>query len=316
MNIYLSGSLAYDRIMNFPGKFSDHILPEKLHILNVCFMVDGLEEKFGGTAGNIAYNLAFLEEYPTILATAGNDFDRYASWLKEMGISMEKVKILEDVPTASAYITTDLADNQITGFNPGAMKYSSEFDFHDINPEESLVLISPGNLEDMKRHAQTCKERSIPYILDPGQSIPAFSEQELKDMINGSELLISNDYELDLIKKTTKLRTQEILQLTKTIVTTLGDQGAKYLDNQGNETYVSAVKVSKAVDPTGAGDAFRAGILKGLVMDKALAEGVKMGATCASFCVERRGTQAHTFTSEEFWERYRKQYTSKDTGVS
>ena len=316
MNIYLSGSLAYDRIMNFPGKFSDHILPEKIHILNVCFMVDNLELKFGGTAGNIAYNLAFLEELPTILATAGNDFERYLTWLKELGIAVDHIKIIEGEPTASAYITTDSADNQITGFNPGAMKYSSQFDFQDVKPEESIMLISPGNLEDMKNHAAICKERGIRYILDPGQSIPAFSKDELREMIDGSELLISNDYELDLIKKTTKLNKKNLLTITKAILTTLGDQGAEYFEQAEKETHIPAVKVDNAIDPTGAGDAFRAGVLKALVLGKTLAEGVKMGATCASFCVEQRGTQAHTFTCEEFWERYREQYTIEDTGVS
>ena len=172
MNIIVSGSLAYDRIMDFPGYFSDHILPEKIHVLNVCFQVNGMKEKFGGTAGNIAYALTLMGEKPIISATIGHDYHRYFEWLAKNGISTENIKIIEDEFTAGAYITTDRADNQITGFNPGAMKYSSALDFDKLDPQKTMVIVSPGNLEDMVNYPGRCKARGIDYIFDPGQSLP------------------------------------------------------------------------------------------------------------------------------------------------
>ena len=161
MNIIISGSLAYDRIMDFPGHFSDHILPEKIHVLNVCFQVNGMREKFGGTAGNIAYALSLVGEKPIISAAIGHDYQRYFEWMAENGISTDDIKIIRDEFTASAYITTDLADNQITGFNPGAMKHSSSLDFDKLNPEDTIAIISPGNLDDMVNYPRICKQRGI-----------------------------------------------------------------------------------------------------------------------------------------------------------
>ena len=179
MIIAVSGSLAYDRIMNFPGYFSDHILPEKMHVLNVSFTVNGMIEKFGGTAGNIAYGLSLLGEKPIILATIGRDYHRYFEWLAKNHIASDSIKIIEEELTASAYITTDRADNQITGFNPGAMRYPSAFNFDKINPKESIAIIAPGNLEDMRDYSHACKARGIDYIFDPGQSLPMWNAQEL-----------------------------------------------------------------------------------------------------------------------------------------
>ena len=167
MDIIVSGSLAYDRIMDFPGHFSDHILPDKIHVLNVCFQVNGMKEKFGGTAGNIAYALALMGEKPRISATIGRDYHRYFDWLAKNRISTDRVRIIEDEFTASAYITTDQADNQITGFHPGAMKYSSCLDFDKLNPKETILIISPGNLEDMISYPRACKARGIDDIFDP-----------------------------------------------------------------------------------------------------------------------------------------------------
>lgn len=172
MNIILSGSLAYDRIMNFPGRFAEHILPEKIHVLNVCFQVDGVKEKFGGTAGNIAYSLNLMGVKPFISAALGHDYHRYFEWLSRNGITTEGIRIIEDELTAGAYITTDSADNQITGFNPGAMKHSSCLDFDKLIPGDTLVVVSPGNLGDMINYPRICKEKGIDYIFDPGQSLP------------------------------------------------------------------------------------------------------------------------------------------------
>ena len=304
MQVYISGSLAYDRIMDFPGKFSDHILPDKIHILNVSFIVNGLSERFGGTAGNIAYNLGLLGEVPMIVAAAGKDFDRYDVWLEENGLPRSGIRIIPEEFTAGAYITTDLSDNQITGFNPGAMKHPSRYAFDGANQGNALAIVSPGCLEDMNVYSREFKTRAIPYIFDPGQSIPALSADEIIAMITGARMLISNDYELEMIRKTTGLDQKSILDKTPALVTTLGEKGSLVCTPE-KETLLPAVQARRVVDPTGAGDAYRAGLIKGMVMGKSLVDAARMGAVCASFAVAHQGTQSHRFTVEEFRERYR-----------
>ncbi len=303
MQIFISGSLAYDRIMDFPGKFADHILPDKIHILNVCFMVNGLIEKFGGTAGNIAYNLALLGERPLILATAGKDFRRYREWLLQHDLPLDGIRIIPEEFTAGAYITTDQADNQITGFNPGAMKYRSLYSFDGVDPSQALAIVAPGNLEDMLIYSQTYVEKHIPYIFDPGQSIPMWSGDRLAEMITGASITISNDYELEMILKKTGWRQADILERCQVLITTMGDKGS-LIRRRDEERHIPAVPVRQVVDPTGAGDGYRAGFIKGLVMGKGLVEAAQIGACCASYAVEFYGTQEHTFTQEEFWARY------------
>jgi len=303
MSIYVSGSMAYDRIMDFPGRFSDHILPDKIHILNVCFTVNGMIEKFGGTAGNVAYSLSLLNEKPVILATIGKDYANYFDWLKKSGISVEGIKIIENEFTAGAYITTDKADNQITGFNPGAMKYPSGYKFNSASPRDSIALIAPGNLQDMAEYARECKKKGIRYICDPGQSLTAWEKESLKEWIEGSTMLIANDYELEMVMKMTGMNKKELLLLTKTIITTLGEKGS-LISTGESDVQIPPAKVSDVVDPTGAGDAFRAGLLKGIVMGKDLETGAKMGAVAAVYAIEKYGTQEHHYTYEEFVQRY------------
>jgi adenosine kinase len=303
MQTYISGSLAYDRIMDFPGKFQDHILPEKIHIINVSFTVNGMKEKFGGTAGNIAYNLTLLGEKPVILATAGKDFAGYEQWLRQHQLSLDGIRQIPEEFTACAYITTDEADNQITGFNPGAMKFPSLYSFNGLAPDNTLAIISPGCIEDMRTYSKFFKEQKIPYIFDPGQSIPALSADDMKGMITGAEMLVSNDYELEMIKKNTGWAKNDILQKTGTVITTLGEHGS-ILTTNSKEIKIRAAKAARLHEPTGAGDAYRAGLIKGLMMKKDLLESAQMGATCASYAVEKHGTQEHLFTQEEFWKRY------------
>ena len=305
MEIIVSGSLAYDRIMDFPGNFSDHILPEKIHALNVCFQVDGMKEKFGGTAGNIAYALTLMGEKPAISATIGHDYHQYFKWLEQNGISHEAIKIVEDEFTASAYITTDKADNQITGFNPGAMKCSSSLDFERLNPRETLMIISPGNLEDMVKYPCLCKARGINYIFDPGQSLPMLAAQDLIQAIEGCLILISNDYELDLITSKTGLSKETLRRRARTIIVTLGELGSRVLAPEG-EISVSAVKPLKVEDPTGAGDSYRGGLISGLLRGKDIEQCARMGSVCASFAVECYGTQEYRFSPEEFNERLKR----------
>jgi adenosine kinase len=307
MRIIVSGSLAYDRIMDFPGYFSEHILPEKIHVLNVCFQVDGLKEKFGGTAGNIAYALTLLGEDPTISATIGHDFHRYFQWLAKNGISCENIRTIEDEFTASAYITTDRADNQITGFNPGAMKYTSALEFDRLDPKETIVIVSPGNLEDMVNYPHACKADGIDYIFDPGQSLPMLDGQDLIQAIEGCRVLISNDYELDLIMSKTGLNKQALLSRAGAIIVTLGELGSKVCTPDG-ETVIPAVKPKEVVDPTGAGDSYRGGLISGLVRGEGIEHCARMGSVCASFAVECYGTQDYRFSPEEFNERLNGSY--------
>ncbi len=302
MNIIVSGSLAYDRIMDFPEYFSDHILPEKLHVLNISFTVNGMVEKLGGTAGNIAYALSLLGERPIILATVGHDYHRYFESLAKKNIASDSIKIIEEEFTASAYITTDRADNQITGFNPGAMKYPSCFNFDRVNPQESIVIIAPGNLEDMINYPRSCKSRGIDYIFDPGQSLPMWDAQELVRCIDGSRILISNDYELELVINKTGLNRKKLLKKTRTIITTLGEMGSRVC-TPDREIDIPAVKAKEVLDPTGAGDAYRAGLIRGLTEGMGIEQCAVMGSVCASFAVECYGTQEYHFNLQEFRER-------------
>jgi len=307
VHIYVSGSIAYDRIMDFPGKLSDHILPEKIHILNVCFTVNGLVEKFGGTAGNIAYSLSLLNESPVILATIGKDYGTYFEWLKENNISEEGIKIIHEEFTAGAYIITDKADNQITGFNPGAMKFPSEYIFNNTGSYQAIGIISPGNLQDMIDYARAYKEKGIQYISDPGQSLTQWDGPTLRTWLDGSLILISNDYELEMIMKITGLDKKGLLNLTGTIITTLGENGSLISTSQSDLDILPA-KAHTVVDPTGAGDGYRAGLLKGIVTGKDMETAAKMGSVVAAYAVEKYGTQAHSYTYDEFIERYRENF--------
>lgn len=305
--VVVSGSLAFDRIMDFPGRFADHILPDKIHILNVCFAIDGLRENFGGTAGNIAYGLALLGERPLLVSAAGRDFDPYRAWLVRHKIPLDHVASVPDELTAGAYITTDRSDNQITAFNPGAMRRASAFGAAGLVPRETLAIVAPGNLEDMERLPRLYRELGIAYLLDPGQSLPGWSGEQLHEMIRGSLAFISNDYELELVLRKTGLGAADLLGLTGAVITTRGEQGAVLLSRAdgGVRHEVPAVRPEKVADPTGAGDAFRAGLIKGLLLNRgALLHAVRMGAAAAAYAVEVYGTQTFSFTPDSFNDRF------------
>jgi adenosine kinase len=301
-DIVVSGSLAYDRIMDFPGYFSDHILPDKIHSINVCFQVTGMKEKFGGTAGNIAYALRLMGENPVISASIGHDYQRYFDWLAKNGLSIENIKIIEDEFTAGAYITTDKADNQITGFNPGAMKYSSAMDLDQFAADKIMLIVSPGNLEDMISYPRACKAKGIDYIFDPGQSLPMLDSKDLIQAIEGCRILICNDYELELTMGKTGLDEGELLERAGAIIVTMGELGSRVYTPDG-EIRIPAAKAKQVVDPTGAGDAYRGGLISGLVRGKDIEGSARMGSACASFAVECYGTQSYRFTTKEFEER-------------
>ncbi|MBU0612623.1 carbohydrate kinase family protein [Patescibacteria group bacterium] len=308
MNIYISGSLAYDRIMDFPDYFRNHVLPEKIHILNVSFLINCLKENFGGTAGNIAYTLKLLGDDPKIVGIVGRDFKPYLEWLKKNRISSDNIKIVKSELTAGAYIITDKTNNQITAFHPGAMSHSigklPKFG------KGSLVIISPGNVSDMVKIAKECKKKEIQYIFDPGQQIPALPTKDLRYLLNGSYMFIVNDYEYALVSKRLKANKSKLMTMTENIIVTRGEKGSITTTNDGSFS-INAVKPRKLVDPTGAGDAFRSGLVHGIIKKYPIKRAVQLATLVATYPIERYGTQEHKFTKKEISLRFYKNFRVK-----
>ena len=299
MDILVSGSMAYDRIMDFNGMFSEHILPDQLDNINVSFTVNSLTENFGGTAGNIAYSLSLLGEKPRILATIGQDYHRYFEWLKQIGVPTADIRIVEEELTAGAYITSDTSSNQITGFNPGAMKQQSGFDFSSVDPKDCLAIVAPGNLGDMADYTAEHEKRGIYSIFDPGQSLPAWGAEALATAIRQSKMLVCNDYEMELISNTTGMSRDQVAETVDTIVVTKGGDGCDVITTAGTVS-VPVVPAEDVVDPTGAGDAFRGGLIKGLIADLPIERAAQMGNVAGHYAVRVLGTQQHSFTQDEF----------------
>ncbi len=314
MALYVVGSLAFDRIMTFPGKFEEHILPEKLHILNVCFLIDRFEQKRGGTGGNIAYSLALLGEKPVIVACAGWDFGEYETLLTELGLPLDGIRITNEYITAGAYITTDLASNQITGFYPAAMNLPSTYDFPNADPERDIAIIGPTNVDDMKRLPALFREKGIRYIFDPGQQIPVFSGEELLEAMTGSAVVIANDYEIELICQQTHKTRNELRALTGCLIVTMGEEGSIVYE-AGGQSRIGIARAERVVDPTGCGDAYRAGLLKGMNAGLPMPDCARMGAVCASFCVEHAGPQEQSFSLADFAARYQAAFGPLPGGV-
>lgn len=305
-NILISGSLVYDRIMDFPGRFADHILPEKIHNINLSFVIKDLKENFGGTAGNIAYNLALLKERPSLIACVGRDFAPYEAWLKKNGIETGQLKRLKDKLTSAAFIITDKSDNQIAGFNPGAMAVArGSFDGGLL--KEGLAIIAPGNNEDMEKYAALYKKKKISYIFDPGQALSALEPAATRNSLEGAEILIGNDYEVELIKKKTGLATAEIIDKVNILIITKGEKGSEIFTKTGRFE-VRAAKPERVVDPTGAGDAYRAGLIKGLLAGLEIKEAARLASAVASFAVECYGGQTHKFSWKSLKKRYGESY--------
>lgn len=294
--------MAYDRTMTFPDLFRNHLLADKLDALSVSFMVDGATEDFGGTAGNIAFGLKLMGEEPILSATLGRDHFRYSGWLDANGISRERIVIVESELTAGCYITNDKEKNQLTVFNPGAMKRSSALAFDSLDPTETLLLVSPGNLEDMLGYPRECRKRGIEYIFDPGQNLPVLPKDELIDVIRGARLLIVNSYECSLTMDKTGLSKEELVRLAQSTIVTLGAEGSEVYTGNGL-THIPPCPAREVVDPTGAGDAYRAGLVSGLVGGQSMEESALQGSVCGSFAVESNGTQNYRFTHQQFQER-------------
>jgi len=303
--IYITGSLAYDRIMRFPGNFSESILPEHVSILNVSFFIESMDEKLGGNAGNIAYSLALLDEKAIIVSSAGKDFGPYASVLAGLGLSTEGIRIDENDRTAGCYIITDRQNNQITAFHAAAMTASCGYAFPKADPKTDIAIIAPSNPGDMIAQPRFFKANNIRYIYDPAQQIPALDRFGMKAAVEGAFLLIGNDYEITLISELTGYSLDELVNKTvRGVVVTCGEKGSRLHEKDNKTTEIAAVTVDAVADPTGAGDAYRSGLLRGLVADLSLADCCRLGATCAAYCVEKKGTQEHCYTMHEFRTRY------------
>jgi adenosine kinase len=306
MRFLISGSLAYDRIMNFDGVFSDHVLPEKTHTLNVSFLVKDLKESFGGNAGNIAYNLALLGENASPIATAGKDFGPYKDWLQASGVDTSLIKIDTELPTAFASIITDSKDNQITAFYPGAMSKSYALS-DEVWKDEIIGIVSPGNPDDMRRVPQAFREKGITFMYDPGQQIPALSADDLKQGMEKAGAVISNDYELAMIMKKTGWNENQILQHAEILVTTLGEKGSR-IRTPRETIEITPAQPKNTSDPTGAGDAYRAGLMYGFLKQWPLKISGQFASVVACYTIETYGTQTHTFTFDDARLRYEDAY--------
>jgi adenosine kinase len=306
--ILVIGSLAYDYIMNFDDRFVNHIIPDKIHVLNVSFTAKKLSKEFGGTAGNIAYNLSLLGEKPAIIASAGSDFNDYKPWLEKNDINTRFIKTLPNQFTASAHIITDRDDNQITAFFGGAMlcnNFSIKHIIQEMAP--NLAIVAPDCKEGMLLHAKELKEFKIPYIFDPGQAMPVFNKKKLISLITGSKAAIFNDYEIQLFTQKTGLSIDKIANLTEYLIITLGGKGSKIFYK--NKKYkIPAAKPKNESDPTGAGDAYRAGITKGLLYGLPPDVIGRIGALAAVYTVEKYGTQTHKYSTNDFLKRYRENF--------
>lgn len=305
-NIIICGSLAYDRIMDFPGKFSEHILAGKTHILNLSFTVNGVIESFGGTGGNIAYNLTLLGERPNLIAAAGKDFAKYKTWLKKNKIGISGVKIIKNELTASAYIMTDRADNQITAFYPETKAKTPLIPLLK-GDKNALAIIAPDLVARMVEYAKIFKRFKVPYIFDPGQQIISYNVQELKYSMAGAKALIGNDYEIELVLNKLKIKLKQLEKMVEILIITKGGDGSEVY-HQGQKIIIRPAKAKTVLDPTGAGDAYRAGFIKGLAMGWPLLKCGRLASTVAVYTVEKYGTQTHKFSWEELERRYRENY--------
>lgn len=310
MRILVSGSLAYDRIMDFDGLFQKHIIPEKTHQINVSFYSESLNESFGGTAGNIAYTLSLLGEHATILAEAGSDFEPYRKWLNQHGVDTEQIAIDKKEKTAFATIITDKANNQIASFYPGAMQIPWKTSDESFFTDEAFGIVAAGNASNMRMLPETYRDKKIPFMFDPGQQVTALSAEDLKNGIDGSRVFISNDYEAALIEQKTGWGETEMLEHADTIVTTLGEKGSR-ITTSGERIVVPAAKVGAVIDPTGAGDAYRAGFVFGLLREWPLETCGKFAGLVACYTVETKGTQNHTFTKKQLAERYKQNFNEE-----
>jgi len=306
MPTLICGSIAYDTIMVFPGRFKEHILPEQLHILNVAFLVPDMRREFGGCAGNIAYNLKLLGGAPLIMATVGDDCQPYTSRLEKLDLQQRHVRQVAGTFTAQAFITTDLDDNQITAFHPGAMNHSHRNHVADAN-DVTLGIVAPDGRDGMLQHAREFHAAGIPFIFDPGQGLPMFSGEELLEFVRMADYLTVNDYEARLLQDKTGQSLAKLAQLVDGLVVTLGGKGS-LIYAEGQEIEIPCVAAEQVLDPTGCGDAYRAGLLYGLAQGMDWELTGRLAALLGALKISHRGAQNHHFTHDEIAARFKRDF--------
>ncbi|MGQ9517521.1 MAG: carbohydrate kinase family protein [Anaerolineae bacterium] len=308
MGVVVTGSLAFDYLMAFPGRFREHFLPERLDVLSVSFLVDSMRVQRGGCAANIAYNLALLGERPTIMATAGRDFGEYRRWLEEQGIDTSGIVEIEDEFTASFFVSTDLENNQIASFYIGAMGRAHELSFRNLNHRDiDLVIISPNDPQAMVNYAAECKELGIPYIYDPSQQIIRLSGEQLIEGTRGAHMLIVNEYEFEMLKKKTGLGEKALRELAQIVIVTKGERGSTIMIKD-EEIDIPPAPPHQVVNPTGVGDAYRAGIIKGFLHSLPWDIVGRMASLSATYVIESDGPQCRRYSLEEFVSRYEQHF--------
>lgn len=307
MDILLTGSVAYDYLMTFPGHFKEQILPERLESISLSFLVESMSKQRGGIAPNIAYTMALLGKRPRVMATVGEDFGDYREWLESKGVDTSLMKVVPGVFTASFFATTDKASAQIASFYPGAMAHSATQSLKGLDAKPDLVIVSPSSPDAMMKFPAECRELDIPYLYDPSQQVLRLEGSELARDMEGAQFLFCNDYEFGLISKKTGWSLDQMLEHVKVLVITRGKDGAD-LYSGGDTVHIPTVPEDEVVDPTGVGDAFRGGFLAGYSHDFDWKLCGEIGSLSAVYCLEQRGTQNHSYTRDQFVKRFRQHF--------
>jgi adenosine kinase len=302
--VLATGSVAFDYILTFNGRFRDHIMPDQVHILNLSFLVDRFERRRGGVAANYAYTLALLGQPSAILATAGADAAEYRRWLEELGVECSGLKLMKGETTATGFTTTDLDDNQITGYYGGAMNRAGEVGLADTSAKPAAVIVGPNGPAGMARLVRECREAHLPFVYDPAHQLPHMSKEDLEEGCRGAWILIGNDYELELIRQRTGRGVEQLLELASMVVTTLGRQGSR-IESADGRVDIPPAPARHEVDPTGAGDAYRSGLVAALLRGVPAAEAGRIASVASAYVVEQGGTIEHRYTLAEFADRYR-----------
>jgi Sugar kinases, ribokinase family len=303
VSVVCTGSIAYDYILSFKGRFKDHILADKTHILNLSFLVDDLRKHRGGVAGNYAYNLSLLGYPAAVLATAGSDAAEYRDWLVTRGVDCQGLRLLDGEITATGFTTTDLDDNQLTGYYGGAMGRAAMLGVDDATPGAEALIVGPNDPTAMVRLVRECRERGLRFVFDPAHQLPRLSPEEVAEGSRGAWILVGNDYELELIMERTGLKLDRLVELAEIVVTTLGRDGSRIATRNGTVD-IPAAPARMEVDPTGAGDAYRAGLVAGLLRGLDLETAGRVASLAATYVIEQVGTVEHSYTPDEFSERY------------
>jgi adenosine kinase len=306
MKTVITGSIAYDYLMSFPGKFTEHFLAEHMERVSLSFLVDTMDKRRGGCAPNIAYTLALLGERPYLMGTAGQDFEDYRQWLDAARIDTSLVRVVPDKFTASFFCSTDLHNNQIASFYTGAMAHAAELSFRTVK-DCGLVIIAPNDPAAMTQYAEECRTLGIRFIFDPGQQCARMSGSELTDGLTGASVLICNDYEFELIRQKTGLSEADIIKGADALIITKGEKGSTILRHDG-AIDVPAIAPDREADPTGVGDAYRGGLLKGLILGLDWEACGRIGSVAATYALEHLGGLSHAYTLDEFRNRYSKHF--------